>query len=63
MRRRVMYVERCNAAHNGIAWIGWVERSKAGRTVYTRGLRLQRDNGVTANHVDEATGVRPGSRE
>ena len=50
-----MYVEHKPAGHNerGEAWIGWVTFSKTGRTVYTRGLRLQRarDCGC-GNHYD-----------
>jgi hypothetical protein len=59
MRRRVMYVEHKPAAHNedGAAWIGWVTFSKTGRTVYTRGLRLQRWPGLfCGNHLDRDTG-------
>jgi hypothetical protein len=59
MRRRVMYVERKGDPHDDgdEAWIGWVTFSKTGRTVYTRGLRLQRTKGLfCGNHVDLDTG-------
>jgi hypothetical protein len=59
MKRRLMYVEHKPDAHTdrGDAWIGWVTFSKTGRTVYTRGLRLQRTAGLgCGNHVDLDTG-------
>lgn len=59
MKRSLRYVEHKPAEHNerGDAWIGWVTFSKTGRTVYTRGLRLQRATGHScANHVDLDTG-------
>jgi hypothetical protein len=59
MKRRVMYVEHKGGRHDerGAAWIGWVTYSKTGRTVYARGLRLQRARGlVCGNHVDLDTG-------
>jgi hypothetical protein len=59
MKRRVMYVECKAGAHTdaGEAWIGWVTFSKTGRTIYTRGLRLQRRTGLLCgNHVDLDTG-------
>jgi hypothetical protein len=60
MKRRLMYVEHKPPAHNeqGEAWVGWVTFSKTGRTVYTRGLRLQRAKipGGCGNHFDLDTG-------
>ncbi|HWL34996.1 MAG TPA: hypothetical protein VNQ77_02265 [Frankiaceae bacterium] len=59
MKRRVMYIEHKGDEHDerGEAWIGWVTFSKTGRTVYTRGLRLQRVRGVACgNAVDLDTG-------
>ena len=59
MERRLMYVERKGERHDdrGEAWIGWVTFSKTGRTVYTRGLRLQRTARLACgNHVDLDTG-------
>lgn len=54
-----MYVEHKPAEHTdrAEAWIGWVTFSKTGRTVYTRGLRLQRSTRpACGNHVDLDTG-------
>lgn len=51
-----MYVERCTPNHDGEAWIGWVEFSKTGRSVYTRGLTLRRYNGISGNHVEVRSG-------
>lgn len=56
MRTRVMYVENCTPGHNGPAWIGRVRLSKTGRTIYYRGLTLNRAAGVNGNHRDVATG-------
>lgn len=60
VKRRLMYVEHKGERHDerGEAWIGWVTLSKTGRTVYTRGLRLQRVRGGLGcgNHVDLDTG-------
>ena len=50
-----MYVElKTDQNDRGPAWIGRVRFSKSGRTIYTRGLRLQRWTGghAYANYVD-----------
>jgi hypothetical protein len=60
MKRRLVYVEHKGEAHDerGTAWIGWATFSKSGRTVYTRGLRLQRRRGLSCgNHVDVDSGA------
>lgn len=55
--RRVMYVENKNGDIDGSrARIGWVEFSKSGRTVYYRGRKLQRANGISGNHIDVVSG-------
>ena len=58
-RRRVMYIENKQGFLDGVrARIGWVEFSKAGRTVYYRGrsLRSIGGRGVQGNFTDEETG-------
>jgi hypothetical protein len=54
----VRYVE-LKSGHNddGPAWIGWVQFSKTGRSIYYRGLTLGRATALwCANHVDVETG-------
>jgi len=41
---------------NGPAWIGRVTFSKTGKTVYYRGMRLQRANCACGNHIDIESG-------
>ena len=58
MRPAVRYVE-LKSGHNddGPAWIGWVQFSKTGRSIYYRGLTLRRTPGLGfANHIDVRTG-------
>jgi hypothetical protein len=56
VRERVMYVELKAGA--GTAWIGRVQFSKTGRTVYYRGRKLERirGGGISGNHIDTETG-------
>jgi hypothetical protein len=56
VRERVMYVEL--KAGEGTAWIGRVQFSKTGRTVYYRGRKLERirGGGISGNHIDTETG-------
>jgi hypothetical protein len=57
VRPRIMYVElKTGHSGDGPAWIGRVHFSKSGRTVYYRGLTLQRANGISGNHIDAVTG-------
>lgn len=57
VRERIMYVElKTDQNDRGPAWIGRVRLSKTGRTVYTRGLTLERSNGVEGNFADVVTG-------
>jgi hypothetical protein len=52
-----MYVElKSDQSDSGPAWIGRVRFSKTGQTVSYRGLTLVRQQGVSGNHVDVATG-------
>lgn len=53
------YIERCTGAnHNGPAWIGYVEESKSGQTIYFNGLGLVRsqNHGGAGNFSDVETG-------
>ncbi|MEL6951017.1 MAG: hypothetical protein AAGM16_12985 [Pseudomonadota bacterium] len=57
--RRVMYIEpRDNGSGLGGARIGWVRFSKSGKSVYYRGLRLERiaGGGIRGNYFDVETG-------
>jgi hypothetical protein len=53
-----MYVEQKTANNDGPAWIGRVQFSKTGRTVYCRNKTFRRvpRGGVRGNHVDVDTG-------
>jgi hypothetical protein len=52
-----MYVElKSDQSDSEPAWIGRVLFSKTGQTVYYRGLTLARQQWVSGNHVDTATG-------
>lgn len=56
--RILKYIEKCTgAAHNGPAWIAYVQASRSGRTVYFNGCALQAATGgaVVGNHVDLET--------
>jgi hypothetical protein len=53
------YIEHIDKlGHRGQAWIGFVEVSRSGRTVYFNGMALQRipGGGVNGNHRDVETG-------
>jgi len=41
---------------DGPAWIGHVQLSRSGRTVYFNGKALKRGRGISANHFDIETG-------
>ncbi|MCP4478940.1 MAG: hypothetical protein GY818_12715 [Planctomycetaceae bacterium] len=59
MPRSLRYIERCTgASHSGDAWIGFVEASKSGRTVYFNGRAYARatGGGISGNHFDVETG-------
>ncbi len=60
-KTEIRYVEQCmpGSNHNGPAWIGRVTFSKSGRSVYYRGMRLERlkHAAVTGNHRDMNTGI------
>jgi hypothetical protein len=53
------YIEHIDKlGHRGKAWIGFVELSRSGRTLYTNGMALQRipGGGVNGNHSNVENG-------
>lgn len=57
--RRLMYVENKNGLLMGEqAWVGWVEFSRTGRTVFFKGRSFKAigGRGVSGNFIDEETG-------
>ena len=57
MKRKILYIENKSYGHHGPAWIGFVEFSKSGQTVYfdNKALKTQKA-GINANHFDIETG-------
>ena len=53
-----MYIENKSAGHNGSAWIGFVEFSKSGQSVYfnNKALKKLKSVGISGNHFDIETG-------
>ncbi|MGX5683618.1 hypothetical protein ACWKWW_03575 [Chryseobacterium cucumeris] len=58
MKRKIMYIENKSYGHHGPAWIGFVEFSKSGQTVYfdNKALKKLKRPGINANHFDIETG-------
>lgn len=58
MKSKIMYLENKSSGHNGLAWIGFVEFSKTGQTIYFDGKALKKlkNPGINANHFDIETG-------
>lgn len=58
MKSKIMYLENKSQGHSGSAWIGFVEFSKSGQTVYFDGKALKKlkNPGINANHFDIETG-------
>jgi len=58
MKSKIMYIENKSYGHHGPAWIGLVEFSKSGQTVYFNGKALKRlkTPGINGNHFDIETG-------
>ena len=57
--QKLRYVEQCSGYnHNGPAWIGYVEESKSGQTVYFNGRRFRRAHGGfgPGNHAEVGSG-------
>lgn len=53
-----MYIENKSFGHSGPAWIGFVEFSKSGQTVYfnDKALKKLKTPGISGNHFDIETG-------
>jgi len=53
-----MYIEQKSSGHSGPAWIGFVEFSKSGQTVYfdNKALKKLKTTGISGNHFDIETG-------
>jgi hypothetical protein len=50
------YIElKTGYADNGPAWIGGVQLSRSGRTIYFDGKALKRGSGASSNHFDKIT--------
>ncbi|MCX8526048.1 hypothetical protein OF897_19205 [Chryseobacterium formosus] len=58
MQSKIMYIENKSKDHHGLAWIGFVEFSKSGQTVYFDGKELKKlkNPGTWGNHFDIETG-------
>jgi len=59
MQPRIMYIEhKTNRNHRGEAWIGKVEFSRTGQTVYfnNQAFKNQKSRGIWGNHYDLETG-------
>ncbi|MCJ7933190.1 MAG: hypothetical protein MUW56_06015 [Chryseobacterium sp.] len=58
MKSKVMYIENKSYGHHGPAWIGRVEFSKSGQTVYfnDKALKKLKNTGISGNHFDIETG-------
>lgn len=58
MKSKIMYIENKSYGHHGPAWIGLVEFSKSGQTVYfnNKALKKLKNPGISANHFDIETG-------
>ena len=55
--RRIMYIEFKGTGISGPGRIGWVERTKSGRSFLYRGKRLQKtESGYKYNCIDVETG-------
>ena len=57
MLHDLMYIEqKTGYADNGPAWIGYVMRSKSGKTLYFNNRAFQRVKGCGANYADVESG-------
>ncbi|MCW1960699.1 hypothetical protein [Chryseobacterium viscerum] len=58
MKAKILYIENKSSGHHGSAWIGFVEFSKSGQTVYfnNKALKKLKIPGINANHFDIETG-------
>lgn len=58
MKSKIRYIENKSSGHHGSAWIGWVEFSKSGQTIYfnNKALKKLKIPGISGNHFDIETG-------
>ncbi|SHE62243.1 hypothetical protein [Chryseobacterium sp. OV279] len=58
MKSKIMYLENKSTGHHGSAWIGFVEFSKSGQTVYfnNKALKKLKIPGISGNYFDIETG-------
>lgn len=58
MKSKIMYIENKSSGHHGSAWIGFVEFSKSGQTVYfnNKALKKLKVPGISGNYFDIETG-------
>ena len=58
MKPKIMYVENKSGGDSGLAWIGFVEFSKSGQTVYfdNKALKKLKNTGISGNHFNIETG-------
>ncbi len=58
MKPEIRYIENKSAGYDGPAWIGYVEFSKSGQTVYfnNKALKKLKVPGISGNHFDIETG-------
>jgi hypothetical protein len=58
MKSKIMYIENKSFGHHGPAWIGFVEFSKSGQTIYfnDKALKKLKTPGISGNHFDIETG-------
>jgi len=58
MKSKIMYIENKSSGHHGSAWIGFVEFSKSGQTVYfnNKALKKLKIPRILGNHFDIETG-------
>jgi len=53
MKNRIMYIEhKTDQNHRGQAWIGEVEFSKSGKTIYFNGLALKKETGTAYAYAE-----------
>ncbi|SKB54522.1 hypothetical protein [Chryseobacterium balustinum] len=58
MQPKITYIENKSKGHNRLAWIGFIEFSKSGQTVYFNGKTLKKlkNPGINTNDFDIETG-------
>ena len=58
MKPKILYIENKSEGHTGSAWIGFVEFSKSGQTVYfdNKAFKKLKVTGISGNHFDIETG-------